>query len=105
MRTGCFDSPDLVGAVPFADLQARVTEAEAALKALGPDEVNSWSGNVIDSMIGPRHLVFTSESFFLSFSLHNFFFHAATAYNILRMRGVPLGKADFEGQLRTLKPY
>jgi hypothetical protein len=43
MRTGCFDSPDLVGAIPFAGLQARVAEAEAALKALGPDEVNTSS--------------------------------------------------------------
>lgn len=105
MKTGCFNSPDLVGAIPFSGLQDRIAKAEAALMALIPDEVNTWSGRVIDSMIGRRHLVFTSESFFHSFSLHNFFFHAVTAYNILRVRGVPLGKADFEGQLRTLMPY
>lgn len=29
----------------------------------------------------------------------NFFFHAVTAYDILRSRGVPLGKADFLGDL------
>jgi len=27
------------------------------------------------------------------------YFHAATAYNILRHNGVPLGKADFLGKL------
>jgi hypothetical protein len=37
----------------------------------------------------------------LSFSLPNFHFHAATAYEILRMKSVPLGKRDYEGQLRT----
>jgi hypothetical protein len=37
----------------------------------------------------------------LSFSLPNFYFHAVTAYNILRTRGVPLGKRDYEGVLRT----
>ena len=42
-----------------------------------------------------------SETFLLSFSLPNFHFHAVTAYDILRTRGVPLGKRDYEGQLRT----
>ena len=52
----------------------------------------------------PRQLAFTSETFLLSFSLPNFHFHAVTAYNILRSRGVPLGKRDYEGQLRTRSP-
>ena len=46
-------------------------------------------------------LAFTSETFILSFSLPNFHFHAVTAYDILRSRGVPLGKRDYEGRLRT----
>jgi hypothetical protein len=33
--------------------------------------------------------------------LPNFHFHAVTAYDILRTQGVPLGKRDYEGQLRT----
>jgi hypothetical protein len=33
--------------------------------------------------------------------LPNFHFHAVTAYDILRSRGVPLSKRDYEGQLRT----
>jgi hypothetical protein len=49
----------------------------------------------------PRQLAFTSETLLLSFSLPNFHFHAVTAYDILRSRGVPLGKRDYEGQLRT----
>jgi hypothetical protein len=28
-------------------------------------------------------------------------FHAVTAYDILRAHGVPLGKRDYEGRLRT----
>ena len=105
IKNGTFSAPDLVGAIPFADLQARIASAEAALKAFTREEIDSQAGKVMDSMIGPRHLVFTSEDFFLSWGLHNFFFHAVTAYNILRTRGVPLGKADFEGQMRTLKSY
>jgi hypothetical protein len=36
----------------------------------------------------------------VSFSLPNFYFHATTAYDILRTKGVPLGKLDYLGQLR-----
>ena len=101
MKNGAFAPPALVGPVPFADLRAMITQAEAALKALTPDEVNSWSGKDLDLQIGPRRLAFTAETFFLSFSLPNFHFHAVTAYDILRTRGVPLGKRDYEGRLRT----
>lgn len=101
MKTGAFTPPALVGPVPFADLQAMIGKAEAALKAFTPDEVNGWSCRELDLQIGPRRLAFTSETFFLSFSLPNFHFHAVTAYDILRNRGVPLGKRDYEGRLRT----
>jgi uncharacterized protein len=43
---------------------------------------------------------FTAEGFLLSFSLPNFYFHATTAYAILRMKGVPIGKRDYIGQMR-----
>lgn len=100
LRTGVFDPPALVGPVPFANLQAMIGKAETALKAHNPDEVNSWSGRELDLQIGPRRLAFTPEIFILSFSLPNFHFHAVTAYDILRARGVPIGKRDYEGQLR-----
>jgi hypothetical protein len=100
-KTGVFAPPALVGPVPFADLQAMMGKAETALAALTPDEVNSWEGKQLDLEIGPRKLAFTSETLILSFSLPNFHFHAVTAYDILRSRGVPLGKRDFEGRLRT----
>src|SRR5580698_6450038 len=100
-KTGVFDPPALIGPMPFADLQAMVGQAEAALKAFIPDEVNSWAGKDLDLQIGPRRLAFTSETLILSFSLPNFHFHAVTAYDILRSRGVPIGKRDYEGRLRT----
>lgn len=34
-----------------------------------------------------------------TFTLPNVWFHATTAYNILRHNGVPLKKADFTGPL------
>jgi hypothetical protein len=101
VRNGVFAPPALVGPQPFADLRAMIARAETALKAFQPDEVNGWSGKDLDFRIGPRQLAFTPESFFLSFSLPNVHFHAVTAYDILRSRGVPLGKRDYEGRLRT----
>jgi len=47
-----------------------------------------------------RRLEFTAEDFLLSFSLPNFYFHAATAYDILRWKGARIGKRDFMGRLR-----
>jgi hypothetical protein len=100
-KTGVFAPPALVGPVPFADLQAMIGKAEMALEAFTPEVVDSWAGKSLDLQIGPRRLSFTSETLILSFSLPNFYFHAVTAYDILRARGVPLGKRDYEGQLRT----
>lgn len=100
-RTGAFTPPALVGPVPFGNLQGMVEKAKRALEAFEPDEVNDWAGRLLDLQIGPRKLAFTSETLILSFSMPNFYFHVVTAYDILRMRGVPIGKRDYEGRLRT----
>ena len=42
---------------------------------------------------------FTARDFLLGFSVPNFHFHAATAYGILRMKGIEVGKRDYIGQL------
>jgi hypothetical protein len=101
VRTGEFTPPALIGPVPFSDLQAMISTAASTLGALSPEEVDSWAGKDLELQIGPRRLAFTSETLILSFSLPNFHFHAVTAYDILRSRGVPLGKRDYEGRLRT----
>src|ERR1700756_2597780 len=101
LKTGAFTPPALLGPVPFTDLQAMIGKAETALEAFVPEEINDCAGKHLDLQIGPRRLAFTSEIFILSFSLPNFHFHAVTAYDILRSRGVPVGKRDYEGQLRT----
>lgn len=101
LRTGMFDPPGLVGAAPFAEFRAMIASGEAALEAFVPDDINQHAGRMLDLQIGPRRLAFTAENFILSFSLPHFHFHAVTAYDILRAHGVPIGKRDYEGQLRT----
>ncbi|MDB5488924.1 MAG: hypothetical protein JWQ58_2639 [Reyranella sp.] len=101
VMTGAFAPPAPVGPIPFADLAAMIDRAEAALKEFTPEEIDACSGRELDMQIGARRLAFTAEMFLLSFSLPNFHFHAVTAYDILRTRGVPIGKRDYEGRLRT----
>jgi uncharacterized protein len=101
LMTGAFTPPPLIGSMPFADMQAIIVRGEAALQAFDRDEVDRCAGKELDLQIGPRRLAFTAETFILSFSLPNFHFHAVTAYDILRTRGVPIGKRDYEGRLRT----
>ncbi len=50
---------------------------------------------------GDRQIDYTAENFLISFSQPNFYFHATTAYDILRWKGVPIGKRDFMGKTRT----
>lgn len=115
LETGVFDPPPLIGAMPFGELRTVVAEAVATLETFTPEEVDSWSGKKLNLAIfrpvdeesastsawAPRDLNFTSEIFLLTYSIPNFYFHAVTAYNILRTRGVPIGKGDYEGRLRT----
>ncbi len=70
------------------------------LRRLSREEVDALSGRDMVFQIGERKVPFTTDNFLLSFSLPNFYFHATTAYDILRTKGVPLGKRDFLGRMR-----
>lgn len=84
----------------YAGLQAALQEAQEKLKQITPEQLNAREGADVSFQIGDRILPFTAEHFVLSFSMPNQQFHAATAYNILRAKGVPLGKRDFMGRIR-----
>lgn len=93
--------PDLTPApTDFASLARLVAEARAFLEAVDPAEVNGCLGNDMRFEFGERRMDFTAEDFLLTFSLPNFYFHAAAAYNVLRNQGLPVGKMDFLGKLR-----
>ncbi|MFI4936556.1 MAG: DUF1993 family protein [Caulobacterales bacterium] len=92
--------PEIPASMDYAGLQTVVSDAQAALKKLTPDEVNALEGRDVVFQIRDFKMPFTAEGFLGSFSLPNFYFHATTAYDILRSKGVPLGKRDFMGQMR-----
>ena len=99
VQQGVFSPPSFKTPFNFAGLQAHVAQAREALKALTPEAVNALGGKDVIFALGERKLPFTAEGFLMSFSLPNFYFHATTAYDILRTNGVPLGKRDFMGRL------
>ncbi len=105
VRRGVF-SPDMTPPPDtFAALNARISQTLAALEAVTRAEVDSFIGRDMRFEVrfegGERRIDFTAENFLLSFSLPNFYFHATTAYDILRWKGVQIGKRDFLGALRA----
>jgi uncharacterized protein len=101
VRKGVF-SPDMTPPpTDFAALRALVAAAIAALEGIDAAEVDAFVGRDMRFEFKERKIEFTAENFLLSFSQPNFYFHATTAYDILRWKGLPLGKRDFMGQLRT----
>ncbi|QDW37750.1 DUF1993 domain-containing protein [Bradyrhizobium sp. KBS0727] len=103
VQQGVFKPPAFKTPYDYAGLQGLVAETQKALSALTPEAVNGLAGRDVMFHLGERQLPFTAEGFLMSFSLPNFYFHAATAYDILRTNGVPLGKRDFMGRLNLKK--
>ena len=99
-KIGVFAPPSAKPDLNYAALQALVKEARDKLSVLRPEAVNALLGHDLTFKVGDRTLQFTAEGFLMSFSLPNFFFHATTAYDILRHKGAPLGKRDFVGRLK-----
>ncbi len=94
-------SPDLTPSPEtFPALKEKIASALKALDALTPGDINAYEGKDMFFEFKEFKLPFTAENFLLSFSLPNFYFHATTAYDILRHKGVTIGKRDFTGQLR-----
>lgn len=82
------------------EMRARLDGATDVLGGIGEGELEDMVGKPMRFEIGEKRLDFTAEEFLLSFSQPNFYFHATTAYGILRYKGVNVGKLDYLGALR-----
>ncbi len=100
MQTGSFETPKNLPTYDYAGLQKSIAYASAKLQKLTPQEINAFDGKDVTFVFREMHIPFKIEEFVLSFSLPNVHFHATTAYDILRAKGVPLGKRDYLGALR-----
>ncbi len=97
---GDFAPPNGYGEPDYAGLQALVDGAIEYVGSKDEAKVNSWESNQVTFKLGGNELPFTAVNFAQTFSMPNFYFHSTTTYDILRMKGVPLGKRDFMGAMR-----
>jgi hypothetical protein len=101
IKTGKLHLPGQRVQHDYAGLQGLIVEAATLLREESAEAINAHQdGDVAFEIPGRPTRVFTALGFLTSFALPNFYFHATTAYDILRSKGVPLGKSDFMGATR-----
>jgi len=83
----------------FAELKARVEKTIAFIETFKPGQIDGTEEKALTIKLGPREVQWKGMQYLLGFALPNFYFHAATAYDILRHNGVELAKRDFIGNV------
>jgi uncharacterized protein len=79
----------------FVELQARISQTLAFLDSVGPEAIDGRETEEVTLKVASGPLTFTALDYLRYFALPNFFFHAVTAYDVLRHKGIPLGKKDY----------
>jgi uncharacterized protein len=83
----------------FADLRARIARTLDFVQRFEPSDIDGSEQRDITLTVGGRPMHFKGQPYLVSFVLPNFYFHATTAYAILRHCGLPIGKRDFLGAI------
>lgn len=83
----------------FADLHGRIDETIQFVTGADRAAIEAGATREITFPMGDEQRTMTGFEYFRGFTLPNFYFHLATAYNILRHSGVPLEKTDFTGPI------
>jgi uncharacterized protein len=82
----------------IAQLKDRIAKTIDYLKNIKQSDTDGTDGKeIIITFPSGQTRQFTGQSLLLGQSLPNFYFHAATAYDIIRQCGVEIGKRDFMG--------
>lgn len=82
----------------IAALHARIQKTITFLDTLTEDQFEGAHDRVVTMKYFPG-MHFIGHDYLIEYAIPNFLFHVSTAYAILRMRGVEIGKADFLGKL------
>ena len=83
----------------FEDLKGRIAKTIDYVRSFKPADIDATDTKDVTFPIGPQQtLTLKGEAFLMHFVLPNFYFHAATAYDILRHCGIEIGKRDFLGR-------
>ena len=82
----------------FPELQARIAKTIDYLKSVPRETFDGADARTITLKFPQGEMSFVGRDFITNFALSNFFFHVTTAYDILRHKGIEIGKRDFLGE-------
>lgn len=81
-----------------ADLQKSIKKVLSYAKRIKPKDFERSKESVVETYLDPGKRISKGTYVHLA-ALPNFYFHLATAYDILRHNGVRIGKDDYIGKL------
>lgn len=81
----------------FADLKLRIKKTLAFIDGIAQEDIEDSASRAITTGSGEKTRHFIGQNYLLHYALPHFFFHATTAYDILRHNGLDIGKKDFIG--------
>jgi hypothetical protein len=85
------------------ELKARIEKTLAFLGSLDKSAIEAGAEREIVFPIGPNiKAKMAGRDYLTHFVLPNYYFHLTTAYDILRLAGVEIGKRDYLGQIPGL---
>lgn len=79
----------------FPELKTRIEKTSAFLRGIKPEQLLNSETRTIEAKFPWGAKISPGGEYLMSIALPNFYFHVATAHDILRYSGVPLGKRDF----------
>jgi hypothetical protein len=82
----------------FEELKARLAKTIAYVESFTADQIDGSEEKQVVLKFPGGERSFTGQAYLLGFALPNFFFHAATAYDLLRHNGVELTKGNYLGR-------
>ncbi|CAH2403525.1 DUF1993 domain-containing protein [Mesorhizobium escarrei] len=79
------------------ELRQRIDVTADYLKTFRPEQFDGSEARTISYNAGGAPRQSGGQDYLLNFALPNFYFHVATAHDILRHNGVPIGKREYLG--------
>lgn len=80
------------------DLVARVAKTQDFLATVDRALIDGHEDRAVTIKTREGEASFPAQRYLLQFALPNFFFHVTTAYDVLRHKGMPIGKMDYLGK-------
>jgi hypothetical protein len=81
----------------LAELKQRIAKTIDFVLSVNPEKIDGSEERAVTLKLGGKDVTYTGLQYLLGHAYPNFYFHATTAYDILRSNGVDLGKRDYIG--------